>query len=373
MSRRSRRRASPAVAATRLPLRDRDQPPRALPRRRGRRSRHRLRRDLADGRRGACHDLRRPSAVAATPHRRPAAARPARRRGRPTRPRGDARGAAVQPRRAEAVREVRLPPRRSSAPLLQRRRRGRADHDHRAAGHPGHAGAHRRHPGCTRRRAAAGAAGGLGETDSRTRPTPRPAGDRSAHPGRREAAATRRASRSSKAAGGSTATSSRRRSRCTRRPAASSPRSRRGRICAGSCRCSTRRSRRPARRSATSTAIAVTYGPGLAGSLLVGINFAKTLAWVHDKPLIPVNHLEGHVYAAWLLDPAEERGAAAVPARRARRVGRPHVPRRDARSPHLPASSARPSTTRPARRSTRSADCSASAIRAAPRSPGRGR
>jgi N6-L-threonylcarbamoyladenine synthase len=53
-------------------------------------------------------------------------------------------------------------------------------------------------------------------------------------------------------------------------------------------------------------AIAVTYGPGLAGSLLVGINFAKTLAWAHDKPLVAVNHLEGHVYAGWLLDPGEE-------------------------------------------------------------------
>ena len=52
-------------------------------------------------------------------------------------------------------------------------------------------------------------------------------------------------------------------------------------------------------------AIAVTYGPGLAGSLLVGINFAKTLAFVHDKPLVGVNHLEGHLYAAWLLDPGE--------------------------------------------------------------------
>ena len=49
-------------------------------------------------------------------------------------------------------------------------------------------------------------------------------------------------------------------------------------------------------------AVAVTYGPGLAGSLLVGINLAKALAWVHDKPLIGVNHLEGHVYAAWLID-----------------------------------------------------------------------
>ena len=53
-------------------------------------------------------------------------------------------------------------------------------------------------------------------------------------------------------------------------------------------------------------AVAVTHGPGLAGSLLVGINFAKTLAWVHDTPLVGVNHLEGHVYAAWLLDPGEE-------------------------------------------------------------------
>jgi N6-L-threonylcarbamoyladenine synthase len=60
--------------------------------------------------------------------------------------------------------------------------------------------------------------------------------------------------------------------------------------------------------------VAVTYGPGLAGSLLVGINFAKTLAWVHDRPLLGVNHLEGHVYAAWLLDPGEaEREAPPFP------------------------------------------------------------
>jgi tRNA N6-adenosine threonylcarbamoyltransferase len=58
-------------------------------------------------------------------------------------------------------------------------------------------------------------------------------------------------------------------------------------------------------------AVAVTYGPGLAGSLLVGINFAKTLAWVHDKPLVGVNHLEGHVYAAWLAD-GNESGAEPV-------------------------------------------------------------
>jgi N6-L-threonylcarbamoyladenine synthase len=59
--------------------------------------------------------------------------------------------------------------------------------------------------------------------------------------------------------------------------------------------------------------IAVTYGPGLAGSLLVGINFAKALAWVHDVPLIGVNHLEGHVYAAWLLDPGEDEATKVEP------------------------------------------------------------
>jgi N6-L-threonylcarbamoyladenine synthase len=47
-------------------------------------------------------------------------------------------------------------------------------------------------------------------------------------------------------------------------------------------------------------AVAVTSGPGLAGSLLVGIAFAKALAWVHGLPLLGVNHLEGHLYAAWL-------------------------------------------------------------------------
>lgn len=47
-------------------------------------------------------------------------------------------------------------------------------------------------------------------------------------------------------------------------------------------------------------AIAVTYGPGLIGSLLVGVETAKTLATVWKKPLIPVNHLLGHFYANWI-------------------------------------------------------------------------
>ncbi len=44
-------------------------------------------------------------------------------------------------------------------------------------------------------------------------------------------------------------------------------------------------------------AIAVTYKPGLLGSLLVGIEFAKTLSYIYKKPLIKVNHLIGHIYA----------------------------------------------------------------------------
>jgi len=47
-------------------------------------------------------------------------------------------------------------------------------------------------------------------------------------------------------------------------------------------------------------AIAVTRGPGLAGALLVGISFAKALAFGLDKPLIAVNHLEGHIHAVLL-------------------------------------------------------------------------
>ena len=47
-------------------------------------------------------------------------------------------------------------------------------------------------------------------------------------------------------------------------------------------------------------AVAVTVGPGLLGSLLVGINTASTLATLLKKPLIPVHHIEGHIYANWL-------------------------------------------------------------------------
>ena len=51
-------------------------------------------------------------------------------------------------------------------------------------------------------------------------------------------------------------------------------------------------------------AVAVTTGPGLAGALLVGVNYAKALCYALGIPLIGVNHLEGHIASAWLSDPA---------------------------------------------------------------------
>jgi N6-L-threonylcarbamoyladenine synthase len=50
----------------------------------------------------------------------------------------------------------------------------------------------------------------------------------------------------------------------------------------------------------TLDALAVTHGPGLAGSLLVGVNMAKGLAFSSGLPLLPINHLEGHIYSNWL-------------------------------------------------------------------------
>ena len=52
--------------------------------------------------------------------------------------------------------------------------------------------------------------------------------------------------------------------------------------------------------------IAVTHGPGLVGSLLVGCSMAKALAWVRRLPLVGVNHLEGHIFAAFLADDPPE-------------------------------------------------------------------
>ena len=56
-------------------------------------------------------------------------------------------------------------------------------------------------------------------------------------------------------------------------------------------------------------AIAVTQGPGLVGSLLVGLSFAKALAWAQSVPLVPVHHLAGHIESLVL-----ENGEMPVPA-----------------------------------------------------------
>ena len=56
-------------------------------------------------------------------------------------------------------------------------------------------------------------------------------------------------------------------------------------------------------------ALAVTQGPGLVGSLLVGVSFAKAAAWALNKPLVAVNHLAGHIESIWL-----EHGSIPLPA-----------------------------------------------------------
>src|SRR4030066_1798779 len=54
-------------------------------------------------------------------------------------------------------------------------------------------------------------------------------------------------------------------------------------------------------------AVAITVGPGLIGSLLVGVETAKTLALLWEKPIIPVNHLVAHIYANWLVSNPKSR------------------------------------------------------------------
>jgi N6-L-threonylcarbamoyladenine synthase len=93
--------------------------------------------------------------------------------------------------------------------------------------------------------------------------------------------------------------------------------------------------------------IAVTQGPGLVGSLLVGTSLAKSLAWVHRKPLVGVNHLEGHIFAAFLSDDPPDYPLLALV------VSGGHTALYHARAP-----------TRPARRSTRWPSCWGSASRA---------
>lgn len=64
-----------------------------------------------------------------------------------------------------------------------------------------------------------------------------------------------------------------------------------------------RRSKKAGMTLADVDAVAVTYGPGLVGALLIGVSAAKALAYAADKPLIPVNHIEGHVSANYVAHP----------------------------------------------------------------------
>ncbi len=54
-------------------------------------------------------------------------------------------------------------------------------------------------------------------------------------------------------------------------------------------------------------AVAATYGPGLVGSLIVGLNYAKAIAYAAGKPFIPVNHIEGHIYANFIKEMGDKR------------------------------------------------------------------
>jgi N6-L-threonylcarbamoyladenine synthase len=73
--------------------------------------------------------------------------------------------------------------------------------------------------------------------------------------------------------------------------------------------------------------VAVTRGPGLAGSLLVGVNTAKAIAWARGLPIVAVNHLEGHLYSNWL----DEGGRIDLAA-----ITRPSLPELDAQGRAFP-------------------------------------
>ncbi len=109
-------------------------------------------------------------------------------------------------------------------------------------------------------------------------------------------------------------------------------------------------------------AVAAVNGPGLVGALIIGLTAAKTFAWFHHLPLVPVNHIAAHVYAANLAPTALEYPTVGLVASGG------HTSLCHAASPAEVELSALPSTTLRARRSTRSQGSYGWAIRAAPRS-----
>ena len=118
----------------------------------------------------------------------------------------------------------------------------------------------------------------------------------------------------------------------------------------------------------TIDAIAVTKGPGLAGSLLVGLSYAKALAYAVEKPLIGVNHLEGHIHAVLLEERQKGNREPGIPGARAGGERRSHPSlsgQQENRAPGGTTMWDTPATTPPARLSTRLPSCSNWDIRAA--------
>ena len=80
-------------------------------------------------------------------------------------------------------------------------------------------------------------------------------------------------------------------------------------------------------------AIAVTYGPGFIGSLLVGVETAKTLSYLWKKPIVPVNHMTGHIYSNWLKSGNNEQGTTN---RKNISKRKPHLPSTNYQLPKFP-------------------------------------
>ena len=114
-------------------------------------------------------------------------------------------------------------------------------------------------------------------------------------------------------------------------------------------------------------AIAATYGPGLAGSLLVGLTAGKTLALARGLPFLGVNHLEAHIYANWLRTGEHEQADPEFPLL-ALVISGAHCELVYIADMAATSCWARRATTRRARRSTRWRVCWASAIPVARRS-----
>ncbi len=110
--------------------------------------------------------------------------------------------------------------------------------------------------------------------------------------------------------------------------------------------------------------VAVTQGPGLVGSLLVGLSFAKAMAYALEKPFVGVNHIEGHIYSVVFDNPPIEYPAFALV------VSGGHTNLFLVPEPGRTRCSRARATTRRARRTTRWRRCSGSAIRAGPSSRG---